>query len=187
MNKNSEIQFFKLNSLYLSASIIRKLFHKHDVCFFWVKVFLTHANVRSASSEKTPQLMSSECRSSGGSELSCSCCVEPCGKLESCTEAATDWPAVSVSLSGPACAEQSATCLDLGVTCAFVLKGGKPCGLRDAGSRSVCTLCVRPSVPSSCQTLERQSEGDKNVESLHPNKKHSFLCPLRFALGFFFS
>lgn len=157
-----------------------------------------------------PQLMVSECRlisiSAGQSaalRLSCSCRVEqwPCVEFMSCV-GGSDRLVVSVSLSGLACIEQSATCLGfvcslwapcfLGVTCTFVLKGGEPRGVRDAYGRADYMFCVssclwKPAPDAPRETEESESARFpllmENMPNISP-KNAPFICFLPASFGF---
>lgn len=98
------------------------------------------------------------------------------------------------------CVQPLSPCF-LGVTCAFVLKGGEPCGLRDAYSRADYMFCVSsclskpaPDATHTRNPEERREERERQISSL--NGKHtehfckknvSFMCflPASFCFGFF--
>lgn len=100
------------------------------------------------------------------------------------------------------CVQPLSPCF-LGVTCAFVLKGGEPCGLRDAYSHAdymfSVSSCLSKPAPDATRT-RTQRRGEKRVRApdfpllmenilsiSQKKKKVSFICflPASFCFGFF--
>lgn len=88
------------------------------------------------------------------------------------------------------------------MTCAFVLRGGEPCGLRDAYSRPDYMFCVssclsKPAPDATLETQRREKGRVRAPDFFSPNGKHtehfsrknvSFICflPASFYFVFFF-
>lgn len=104
------------------------------------------------------------------------------------------WEAVTADLRflclclGWPATEQSATCLGfvcsplsrcfLGVTCAFVLRGGEPCGLRDAYSCTDYMFCVssclsKPAPQCNSQNTDEREKGNSERQISSFNGKHT--------------
>lgn len=101
------------------------------------------------------------------------------------------------------CVQPLSLCF-LGVTCAFVLKGGEPCGLRDAYSHAdymfSVSSCLSKPAPDATHTKPRGEErreksksarfpslNEKHTEHFSKKEKVSFICflPASFCFGFF--
>lgn len=85
----------------------------------------------------------------------------------------------------------------LGVTCAFLFRGGEPCGWLDAYSRPDYIFCVQLSVQANAtlETQEREGKSEsarfsllmENIPRITPKMSLLFVSSLLpFALGFFF-